>query len=161
MVALDLVVLAGLLAVTLEGADRVWPFFVLAFLFGVGSTIGAPAGRALTPSLVPQDLLVRALAQRSIAFQLSRVAGPAVGGLLFTLNAELVYVVALGLAMISLGCILALHAGRVAATESGTGIREALAGGASAALVANTVHVAQMGSQGRRAADLIPGHCVR
>lgn len=128
MVALDLVVLAGLLAVTLEGADRVWPFFILAFLFGVGSTIGAPAGRALTPSLVPQDLLVRALAQRSIAFQLSRVAGPAVGGLLFTLNAELVYVVALGLTMISLGCILALHAGRVAATEGGTGIREALAG---------------------------------
>jgi MFS family permease len=115
MVALDLVVLAGLLTVTSEGADRVWPFFILAFLFGVGSTIGAPAGRALTPSLVPQDLLVRALAQRSIAFQLSRVAGPAVGGLLFTLNAELVYVVALGLTMISLGCILALHAGRVAA----------------------------------------------
>ncbi|HEX2362679.1 MAG TPA: MFS transporter [Jiangellaceae bacterium] len=128
MVALDLVVLAGLLAVTLNGADHVWPFFLLAFVFGVGSTIGAPAGRALTPSLVPQDLLVRALAQRSIAFQLSHVAGPAVGGLLFALKAELVYAVALVLTMISLGCILALHAGRVAAAEGRAGIREALAG---------------------------------
>ena len=128
MVALDLVVLTGLLVVTLEGADHVWPFLVLAFLFGVGSTVGAPAGRALTPSLVPQELLVRALAQRSIAFQLSHVAGPAVGGLLFALRAELVYVVALGLTMISLGCILALHAGRSAAARSGAGLREALAG---------------------------------
>jgi MFS family permease len=53
MVALDIVVLAGLLVVTAAGAGHVWPYFVLAFVFGVGSAIGAPAGRALTPSLIP------------------------------------------------------------------------------------------------------------
>src|ERR671925_91548 len=52
MVVLDLLVLTGLLVVTIQGADRVWPFFALAFLFGCASAIGAPAGRALTPSLV-------------------------------------------------------------------------------------------------------------
>jgi MFS family permease len=128
MIALDLVVLSGLLAVTTQGADRVWPFFVLAFVFGVGSAIGAPAGRALTPSLVPQELLVSALAQRSIAFQFSHVTGPAVGGLLFALRSELVYAVAIGLALVSLACVLSLRGGRIPAAEGVVGMGEVLAG---------------------------------
>ncbi len=128
MVSLDIVVLAGLLGVTMAGADRVWPFFALAFLLGVGSAIGAPAGRALTPSLVPQEILLSALAQRSIAFQLSLVAGPAVGGLLFALRAELVYAVGIGLALISLACFLALRGGRAPAAEGVEGLDAVLAG---------------------------------
>ena len=72
MVVSDVVVFLALLGVTLQGATTVWPFFVLAFLTGTGSAFGAPAGRALTPSLVPQEILVSALAQRSIR---SPVAG--------------------------------------------------------------------------------------
>src|SRR4249920_1599942 len=82
----------GLLAVTRAGAEHVWPFFALAFLTGIASAFGAPAGRALTPSLVPQEILVSALAQRSIAFQGSAVVGPAIGGILFAIQPELVYV---------------------------------------------------------------------
>jgi MFS family permease len=128
MVAIDVVVLLGLLSVTVAGPDRVWPFFALAFLLGVGSAIGAPAGRALTPSLVPQELLVSALAQRSIAFQLSLVAGPAVGGLLFALRAELVYAVGIGLSVIALACVLSLRKGREPAAEGVEGLHEVLAG---------------------------------
>jgi MFS family permease len=128
MAILDIVFLTGLLAVTLAGADRVWPFFVLAFLFGVSSALGAPAGRALIPSLVPQEMLVSALAQRSVVLQISVVVAPAVGGLLFALSAELVYAVAIGLAAISLGCFLALHGGRQPAAEGISGLGEVLAG---------------------------------
>jgi MFS family permease len=128
MVSLDIVVLLGLLAVTIVGPDRVWPFFALAFLLGIGSAIGAPAGRALTPSLVPQEILLTALAQRSIAFQVSLVAGPAVGGLLFALRAELVYAVGVGLGLVSLGCILSLRKGRVPAAEGAAGVDELFAG---------------------------------
>ncbi len=128
MVAIDVVVLLGLLSVTVAGPDRVWPFFALAFLLGIGSAIGAPAGRALTPSLVPQELLVSALAQRSIAFQLSLVAGPAVGGLLFALRAELVYAVGIGLSVIALACVLMLRKGREPAAEGVEGLHEVLAG---------------------------------
>src|ERR671918_1205158 len=117
MVTMNLAVLAGLLILTLIGPDEVWPFFALAFLFGLGGAIGSPAGRALTPSLVPHEILVSALAQRSIAFQFSSVAGPALGGLLFALRAELVYVVAIGLAVVSLAAILVMQGGRIAATE--------------------------------------------
>ena len=128
MVTLDIVVLLGLLGVTIGGADEVWPFFGLALVFGIGSAIGAPAGRALTPSLVPQEILVSALAQRSIAFQLSLVAGPAVGGLLFALRAELVYAVGIALSLVSLACILSLRKGREPASEEAVGLDEVLAG---------------------------------
>ena len=127
MISTDVVVSAGLLVVTKAGANEVWPFFVLAFVMGVGSSIGAPAGRALTPTLVPQEILVDALAQRSVAFQFSMVAGPAIGGLLFALRAELVYIVAMGLSVVAFVCVLALRGGREAAAEP-EGLDDILAG---------------------------------
>jgi len=128
MVLVDISVALALLGVTLAGATKVWPFFLLAFLTGCGSAIGAPAGRALTPSLVPQELLVKALAQRSIAFQLSMVAGPAAGGLLFAIRPELVYAVAAVLSVAALGCVLALQKGRVPAAVGAAGLEDVLAG---------------------------------
>jgi sugar phosphate permease len=109
---LDALVAIGLLAVTRAGADETWPFFALAFVTGVASAIGAPAGRAMTPSLVPQAILVKAFAQRSVATQLSVIAGPALGGLLFALDPELVYAVASVFSLASLAAVLAMHAGR-------------------------------------------------
>jgi len=127
-VSMEAVVLLCLLAVTARGADEVWPFFALAFASGVAGAIGAPAGRALTPSLVPQEILVSALAQRSIAFQLSLVAGPAVGGILFAIRPELVYIVAVCIALAALGCVLALRSGRDPAVAEAAGLGEVLAG---------------------------------
>ena len=111
-IALDAVVALGLLAVTRAGADETWPFFLLAFGTGVASALGAPSGRALVPSLVPQELLVRAFAQRSAAFQASVICGPALGGLLFAIHPELVYAVAAGFSVVALVAMLALRAGR-------------------------------------------------
>ena len=74
-----------------EAPTQTWPFFLLAFGTGVAAALGAPASRALTPSLVPREILVRALAQRSVVFQASVIVGPAIGGLLFALHSELVY----------------------------------------------------------------------
>ena len=128
MVTLDIVFLLGLLGVTIAGADRVWPLFALAFLFGISSALGAPAGRALTPSLVPQEILVSALAQRSMVMQVAIIIGPAVGGLLFALNAELVYAVGVVLCLISLACFLSLRGGREPAAEGVEGLHEVLAG---------------------------------
>ncbi len=128
MIALDTLVLAGLLAVTASGAGAVWPFFVLAFVQGVGSAMGAPASRALMPSLVPQDILVAALAQRSIGFQLTVVAGPAVGGLLFAIEDELVYIVGIGLSLVALGLALSVRSGRDSVGEETADLGDVLAG---------------------------------
>ena len=93
-IALEIVIMLGLLGVTRAGADETWPFFLLAFGTGVAAALGAPASRALTPSLVPREILVRALAFRSVVFQASVIVGPAIGGLLFALHSELVYGIA-------------------------------------------------------------------
>ncbi|MDW8338923.1 MAG: MFS transporter, partial [Thermoleophilia bacterium] len=127
-ILLDVAVLSVLLALTTQGIARVWPFFALAFVTGIGAALRAPAGRALTPSLVPQELLVSALAHRSIAFQLSAVLGPAVGGVLFALRAELVYGAAATLSLGGLVCVLGLRAGREPATEGTITLDDLLAG---------------------------------
>ena len=127
-VSMEIGVLLCLLVVTANGADEVWPFFALAFASGVAGAIGAPAGRALTPSLVPRELLVPALAQRSIAFQLALVTGPATGGILFAIRPELVYIVAVGIALCALACVLALRSGREPAVVGAAGLEEVLAG---------------------------------
>src|SRR5215211_7788802 len=111
-IALDAAVAVGLLVVTSAGADETSPFFALAFGTGVASALGAPAGRAMVPSLVPQKILVKAFAQRSVAFQLSVIGGPALGGLLFALQPELVYIVATAFSGLALLAVLALHSGR-------------------------------------------------
>ena len=108
-IALDALVAIGLLVVTRAGASETWPFFALAFGTGVATALGAPAGRALTPSLVPREILVRAFAQRSIAFQLSVIGGPALGGLLFAVQPELVYAVSAAFSLVALLAVLAMR----------------------------------------------------
>ncbi|HZT14521.1 MAG TPA: MFS transporter [Gaiellaceae bacterium] len=104
--AMEGVVAALLLTVTLTGAHRLWPFVSLAALTGAAGAFGSPAARALAPELVPGDLLAGALALRSIAYQVATVSGPAVGGLLFAVRPELVYAVALGLSLLGAAMIL-------------------------------------------------------
>jgi hypothetical protein len=128
MILLDIGVLSGLLAVTASGATQVWPFFALAFVQGIGSAIGAPAGRALLPSLVPRELLVPALAQRSIGMQLTVVAGPAAGGILFAIQGELVYLVGIVMSLVALGLALSIRAGRVPVSEGSADLGDVLAG---------------------------------
>ena len=96
-IALDGAVAGGLLALTASGPTAVWPFFALALGTGIASALGAPPRRAMTPSLVPVEVLPRALAVRSVAFEISAISGPALGGLLFALRPESVYAVVDGL----------------------------------------------------------------
>ena len=102
MLVLNLVVLGGLLAVTAAGATRVWPFFVLAFMQGVGS---------------------------AIAVQGSAVVGLSIGVILFEIQPVLVYVVAMLLALAALGCVIAMRSGRLPVSGGATaGFGEVLAG---------------------------------
>src|SRR5262245_10498316 len=129
MLAVNTLVLGALLAVTVSGANQVWPFFALAFVQGTGSAIGAPASRALLPTLVPQDLFLKALAQRSVGSQLTVVAGPAAGGLLFAIQDELVYAVGIVLSLAAVGCALLVRKGREpASSDESAELNDVLAG---------------------------------
>ena len=125
---LDAAVAAGLLAFTASGPTSVWPFFALALGTGVASSLSAPAGRALTPSLVPVEVLPRALAVRSVAFEISAISGPALGGLLFAVKPESVYAVATGLAAVAIGAVIVMRAGRQPASSEAPGLQSVFAG---------------------------------
>ncbi len=93
---------SGLLVLLLSGSRAVWPVFVLVFVFGSARAFANPAAQAIVPSLVPTDLLRRAIALNSMAFQGSIVIGPAIGGGLWLLGGAAVFtttVVGLGLAL--------------------------------------------------------------
>jgi MFS family permease len=87
----DAAIISLLLLVSLGGAGSLWPFLALSFASGSSAAVGNPAVRSMWPSLVPLDLLTRALALRSTVSQASVVTGPAVGGLLFAIRPEAAY----------------------------------------------------------------------
>jgi len=97
-----------LLAITLVGTQSLWPFLGVGALAGTMSAIGSPATRALTPELVPGELLQGALALRSVAGQIGVVAGPALGGVIFAVEPRAVYATAAALLTVALAATLAL-----------------------------------------------------
>src|SRR5206468_7049788 len=57
--------------------------YTVAALLGVARAFAGPALGALAPNLVPREILPRAIALSSIAWQSGAIAGPALGGYLY------------------------------------------------------------------------------
>jgi len=94
---------AGLLAIA------VWQDFAsLPLLLAVAAVFGAcrsflgPAGSAMGPMLVPRELLPRAIAWGSLAWQAGAVLGPALGGLLLAISPATAFAVSTGLYVVAL-----------------------------------------------------------
>ena len=105
---LQICIAGVLLVITIIGPDSIWPYLGVAVLAGITSAIGSPATRALTPELVPGELLQGAIALRNVAGQIGVVVGPALGGLIFYLAPVATYAVAAGLLSVALLAFLAL-----------------------------------------------------
>lgn len=72
--------LLGVLAVT-EHAQT-WMVFVIAFLFGIGSAFDGPARQSFVSEMVGPDDLTNAVGLNSASFNLARILGPALAGLM-------------------------------------------------------------------------------
>jgi MFS family permease len=79
MLAIPALVL-GLLAVT--GEVQTWQVYLLAFVFGIGSAFDAPARQSFVSEIVGPDDLTNAVGLNSASFNLARMVGPALAGLL-------------------------------------------------------------------------------
>jgi predicted MFS family arabinose efflux permease len=62
---------------------RIWHVFVLSFLTGTAQSFSGPAYISLLPLLVRREDVPNAVAMNSMQFNLARVIGPAIGGLVF------------------------------------------------------------------------------
>ena len=65
---------------------RIWPIYVVLLGIGLGRAFSGPAASAFLPSLVRKDQFVNAITWGATVNQIANMAGPAVGGLLFTLT---------------------------------------------------------------------------
>src|SRR5882762_4488362 len=106
---LNIAIALLLVVVTLTGARSLWPFLAIAAVAGTASVVGNPAMRALTPELVPHELLPGALALRGVAGQVGLITGPALGGVIFAIEPVAVYATAAGLLTLSLLAVLAMR----------------------------------------------------
>jgi predicted MFS family arabinose efflux permease len=76
-----------------SNAPLPWMYACL-FLYGLSHAVGDPAAGALLPQLVPVHLLSNAITWNSSRWQVSSVAGPALGGLaLATIHAPAIYLI--------------------------------------------------------------------
>jgi MFS family permease len=75
----------ALLYIAVRGIKNVMLIYGVLFLIGLGRAFSGPASSALIPHLVPQGQFVNAITWGAAIFQIANIAGPALGGILFTL----------------------------------------------------------------------------
>jgi predicted MFS family arabinose efflux permease len=64
---------------------KIWHIFLLSFLTGSAQSFSGPAYASLLPLLVRREDMPNAIAMNSMQFNLARVIGPAIGGVVFAL----------------------------------------------------------------------------
>jgi MFS family permease len=99
----------GLAAVSGSGVTSIFPYLGLAFAAGTALAVGSPSARAMSPTLVPEELVPSAMTLRTIGSQTAQVLGPALGGLLYGMSAVLVYGLAGAVALAAAACVFAMR----------------------------------------------------
>ena len=82
--------------------------YAVAALLGVARGFAGPALGALAPNLVPREILPRAIALSSIAWQSGSVVGPALGGYLYAFAPSAPYTVSAGLFAFALAMLMTI-----------------------------------------------------
>jgi len=78
--AVQLVAAAVLAGLTLAGAITEWQVYALAVVAGFAQIVDTPSRQSLTYQLVGRDELANAVALNSTLFNIGRIAGPAIAG---------------------------------------------------------------------------------
>ncbi len=115
---------AILVAATLMNFITVPLLLAVAALFGACRAFYAPANNALSPMLVPRELLPRAIALNSLTSHSAAIAGPAMAGLLVAVSPRMSYVSSLGLYLAAAALLLIIR--RVTRPPPVVGTRMAL-----------------------------------
>jgi MFS family permease len=117
-IALEFFCALALLAFTHSGLAVAWPVFAVMVVFGVARAFSMPAGQAIMPNLVPPALFSRAVAVNSSTWQLSTIAGPAIGGLVYLAGPDIVYATVAALLAAAFVLIFGVKTGRPARPDT-------------------------------------------
>jgi MFS family permease len=124
-----LALILGVLAFT--GEVRIWQVYLLAFALGMITVVDNPTRQAFAVEMVGKDAMANAIALNSAVFNLARIAGPAVAGLVIaavgTPAAFMVNAASYGAVIIGLRLMRPDELHRVATSPRAKGqLREAL-----------------------------------
>ncbi|MFN3229907.1 MAG: MFS transporter [Asticcacaulis sp.] len=115
------VILAGaFLLLAFVNSPPFWALFLLSMGLGAARAFLAPASQAIGPMIVPRELLPKAIAVNSLAFQAGAIIGPALGGTLVALSLPLAYGISLVLMLIATVLVLTLDADTRPEPQSGS-----------------------------------------
>ncbi|CAM5795504.1 MFS transporter [Rhizobacter fulvus] len=132
IVALCMVAQTGIALLLAVAAHRHWAsrdlLLLTSVLLGTVKAFQMPAQQALTPLLVPAEVLPRALAFSSMGSQGAIVAGPALGGFIYVAGAQAVYGTCALLFACSGALVAGVNYGHVKAVARNMGFDTLLAG---------------------------------
>ena len=107
--AIDLAIALALALANARGVLTLPLLFALAALYGSARVFIGPSLSAIVPNVVPPELLPKAIAISSVAWQSAAVIGPALGGFLLARNHALPYWFSAVTLLLAIGALLAIR----------------------------------------------------
>jgi MFS family permease len=102
----ELVFTIGIFLVASAELSHVWPILVLIAGLAVGRAFMNPAALAMAPALVERSQIPSAIACSTAAWQLSSIAGPALGGVLYGIAPAAAYSVAVAMVLVGTTAVI-------------------------------------------------------
>lgn len=84
----------------------VWPIFAVAFAFGIARAFISPAMRVMSPMVAPEGSFTRVIALNSAMWTSAIIVGPALSGLLYSIEPWVAYAVSAGLTLVGIVMVL-------------------------------------------------------
>ncbi len=97
----EVICASSLLFFTAAESHEIWQIYAILVTLGIARAFMGPASASLAPNLVPPEALSNAVAINSSAWQLSNIAGPMAGGLLYGISGSVAYGVAAALGAVA------------------------------------------------------------
>ena len=90
-VSAELVAAVVLFSLAATGQITELAILALALAFGIARAVATPAARAMMPNLMPKEHFASAVAWSSTSWQVATIAGPGLGGLLYSVMPAVAY----------------------------------------------------------------------
>ena len=105
---IEIGLLSSLLVLTLMDQPPIAAFYIILFLIATARTFENPAQQSLLPTMVPREILGRAVAAFSSTTRIASLSAPAIGGLIYVLGPEIDYLCCIALVITALTSALLL-----------------------------------------------------
>jgi MFS family permease len=96
---------AFLLVFAVRGVATVYPIYAVLLMNGTVRAFNAPAAQSFLPLILPREVFANAVSWNSSAFQVSTIAGPMIGGILYGITGSPQYVYGCAMAAYSAAAV--------------------------------------------------------